>query len=137
MEAKTKATALLLALATWGCVTTNEPARSRDVAYLGPRRTPKPANCQVVLFLAEAPPYPVTAVASGRVRCSERQDCIDELMRQACGAGADLVYGFREGSDSFSAVFGVRAPTPPRATPPRARTPPTPASPPAAPTTTI
>jgi hypothetical protein len=100
---------LVLLVATMGCAMTRE--KPGDVAYLGARRPAKPDDCQVAVFLTERPPYPTTDVASSRVTCEQRQACLDRLRVDACRAGADVLYGFSEGttygSTSMSAVLAA------------------------------
>jgi hypothetical protein len=113
---------LVLVAATLGCVVRPSNTLS-DVAYLGPRRSPKPDNCEVAFFLSGAPPYPTVEIASARATCAERQGCLDELRTLACRAGADAVFDFREGVEAswtrLTAVFAIAtAPPPPAAYPP-------------------
>jgi hypothetical protein len=100
---------LVLLAGAMGCAMARE--KPGDVAYLGARRPAKPDDCAVSVFLTERPPYPITDVASSRVTCEQRQACLDRLRVDACRAGADVLYGFSEGtaygSTSMSAVLAA------------------------------
>ena len=71
-----------------------------QVATPGPRRTARPLGCAVQI-VAGTPPPPFVDLASVRVRCLQtaRQDCLDDLRRQACLAGGDTVYALAESVD--------------------------------------
>ena len=45
---------------------------------------------------------PVVDVASGTASCAKKRDrCLEELQKQACVVGADIVYGFSERTESI------------------------------------
>jgi len=53
-------------------------------------------------------------VASGTVSCARKRDrCLDEMRKQACIVGADVVYGFSESTESMylhiTATYAARA----------------------------
>lgn len=100
--------ALFTALFTLGCV-------DIELRRIGPDRPSRPPNCPVELVAGGRPAYPVTDVASGTVSCARSRDrCLDEMRKQACVVGADVVYGFSETTESMyihiTATFAARQP---------------------------
>ena len=80
---------------------------------IGPDRPSRPPGCAVELVPAGKPSFEVVDVASGTVSCAKKRDrCLDEMRKQACVVGADVVYGFSETTESMyihiSATFAAR-----------------------------
>jgi len=85
-----------------------------ELRRIGPERPSRPAGCAVELVPDGRPAYDVVDVASGTVSCAKQRDrCIDEMRKQACVVGADVVYGFSERTESMylhiTATFAARA----------------------------
>lgn len=83
---------VVAAVATGGACLTSEVTR------VGPVRPSRPENCQVNVYPTTKPPYPHVELASVRAECYyARNQCHEELRRQACAAGGDTIHGFSEG----------------------------------------
>jgi hypothetical protein len=86
-----------------------------ELRRIGPDRPSRPPGCAVELVPEGRPLFHVTDVASGTVSCARKRDrCLDEIRKQACVVGADVVYGFRETTESgythITATYAARAP---------------------------
>ena len=84
-----------------------------ELRRIGPERPSRPPGCNVELVPAGRPAYDVVDVASGTVSCAKQRDrCLDEMRKQACVVGADVVYDFSERTESMylhiSATFAAR-----------------------------
>ncbi|HMC93229.1 MAG TPA: hypothetical protein VKO16_00510 [Polyangia bacterium] len=71
-----------------------------QVTMLGARQPARPLGCMVQV-VPGSPAGAFVDLVSARARCLEgkRGDCLDELRRQACAAGGDIVYGLSESVD--------------------------------------
>jgi hypothetical protein len=99
-------TAVVLLLAS-GCV-------DIELRRIGPDRPSRPPGCAVELIPDGKPSFGLVDVASGTVSCARKRDrCLEEIRKQACAVGADVVYGFSERTESMylhiSATFAARA----------------------------
>ena len=88
-----------------------------ELRRIGPERPSRPPDCAVELIPDGRPAYDFVDVASGTVSCAKKRDrCLDELRKQACVVGADVVYGFSERTESMyihiTATFAARAAAP-------------------------
>jgi hypothetical protein len=92
-----------------------------EVTRVGPVRPSRPENCQVNVYPTTKPPYPYVELASVRAECYYgRNQCLEEIRRQACAAGGDAVHGFSEGltpdqSSFITATVTARTAEPPEA----------------------
>jgi hypothetical protein len=85
------------ALCVWLVCLVDCGAVTSDVVLVGPARPRKPLGCQVDVFQTTAPPYPIADVARARVACSgDESRCLSQFRDDACGYGADTVYGFSQ-----------------------------------------
>src|SRR5580692_10729251 len=85
---------------------------SSEVAPDAPRRPPLPANCPVQLFPTTRPSYPSVDLGLVRAVCNRalgRTACVDKLRIQACAAGGDTAYGFKEGINPDGAGMFISA----------------------------
>ena len=123
-EKATRRVALVaMLLSAIGCV-------GSEVTMIGPARPARPAGCAVTVLPGKQPAFPIVDMATARAECHAimgRIACIDELRRQACAVGADVVYGFSESVDDsttfISATLAYRVPSVRQAAPPAAATP--------------
>ena len=88
-----------------------------ELRRIGPTRPERPPDCAVELIPDGRPGYEVVDVASGTVSCAKKRDrCLDEMRKQACAVGAEVVYGFSERTESMyihiTATFAARAAAP-------------------------
>jgi hypothetical protein len=73
-----------------------------ELRRIGPDRPSRPPGCPVELIPSGKPSFEVVDVASGTVSCAKKRDrCLDEMRKQACVVGADVVYGFSESTESM------------------------------------
>jgi len=112
-RSRSAAFALALALLAGACLA------SSLVTPIGARRPSRPAGCAVDLFPTTSPPYPYTPIATVRTQCDpvRGNTCVEQLRAEACLAGADGVFGFKESRSEFDMfidatffVKGVAAP---------------------------
>jgi hypothetical protein len=85
-----------------------------ELRRIGPERPSRPPGCAVELIPGGKPSFEVVDVASGTVSCARKRDrCLDEMRKQACIVGADVVYGFSESTESMylhiTATYAARA----------------------------
>jgi len=85
-----------------------------ELQRIGPDRPSRPPGCAVDLMPVGKPSFAVVDVASGTVSCARsRARCLDEMRKQACVVGADVVYGFSETTESMyihiTATYAARA----------------------------
>ena len=86
---------LVLVLASAACV-------DIELRRIGPERPSRPPGCAVELIPDGKPSFEIVDVASGTVSCARsRNKCLDEMRKQACVVGADVVYGFSESTQSM------------------------------------
>jgi hypothetical protein len=84
-----------------------------QVATLGARRPARPLGC-VAQVVPGTPDGAFIHLGSARARCLEsaRGDCLEELRRQACAVGGDIVYGLSESVDQhityMAAILALR-----------------------------
>jgi hypothetical protein len=86
-----------------------------ELRRIGPERPSRPPGCAVELIPDGKPSFEIVDVASGTVSCARsRNKCLDEMRKQACVVGADVVYGFSESTQSMylniTATYAARAP---------------------------
>ena len=84
-----------------------------ELRRIGPERPSRPPGCAVELIPQGTPSFAFVDVASGTVSCARKRDrCLDEMRKQACVVGADVVYGFSEATESMylhiTATFAAR-----------------------------
>jgi hypothetical protein len=85
-----------------------------ELRRIGPDRPSRPPGCAVQLIPQGKPPFEVVDVASGTVSCAkQRNRCLDEMRKQACVVGADVIYGLSESTESMylhiTATYAARA----------------------------
>jgi len=66
----------------------------------GSKLTPRPSGCAIQEFPSSAPDYPVEDIATVRATChvvAGRSACLERLRDDACEAGGDTLYGYKDG----------------------------------------
>ena len=86
-----------------------------ELRRVGPERPARPPGCAVELIPEGKPSFAVADVASGTVSCAKQRDrCLEEMRKQACVVGADVIYGLAERHESMyvhiTATYAARAP---------------------------
>jgi hypothetical protein len=89
-----------------------------ELQRIGPDRPSRPPGCAVELIPEGRPSFASEDVAAGTVSCARtRSKCLDEMRKQACVVGADVVYGFSETTESMyihiRATYAARKPLAP------------------------
>ena len=94
---------VFLACLLSGCMATTSNYRPLSKAY-----PPRPADCAVTVLKDAAPNQPYVAVSQLNVHLektfflpSDYASAIDELKRQACLSGADVIIELKEASSSY------------------------------------
>lgn len=96
--------AVVLVTVLCGCVT-SESTRT------GPVVPPRPMGCEVKVFPASDPDYPVEDLGTAHQwSCANRTTCIARLMDDACKMGGDTLYKLKDGPvTTHHEVYGTIA----------------------------
>jgi hypothetical protein len=85
-----------------------------ELRRIGPERPSRAPGCAVELVPEGKPSFAFADVASGTVSCAKQRDrCLEEMRKQACVVGADVIYAFSERHESMyvhiTATYAARA----------------------------